>query len=172
MFKRIYLAITLLFLGSTVYAQGYVGLGIGKVSLDEDLGDYEDPTGFELIGGTEINRNLSFELSYIDFGDATENFPFFPFEISADSIAAGVLVRGKAGQTADVFIKAGMHSWDFEATIPGIAGSFTDSGTDLFYGFGIMIKTSDKFSMGAKYTIYNFDDIDVSMFSINGQVSF
>jgi len=168
MIRKISLTIALLCSCSGAIAQGYLGLGIG--SVDYDLTGYSNATGFELIGGTEINRNLSFEFSYVDTGEA-DGTPSI-VHLSGDAITAGALIRAKAGQTADVFFKLGMFSWNIDLTQDGVGTIFTDSGTDVFYGFGVMIKTGDKIRIGARYNIYNTDDLDISALSINAQLDF
>ena len=165
-------------LGASSYAvadvddTGYIGLGFGSVDYGIDSNsNFDDPTGFELILGKEISRNVSFELSYLDFGKA-DNGTIPVRHLEADAITAGALLRGKLGKTADVFLKLGMHAWDSEMTQDGAGIIASNDGTDMFYGFGAMVKTTDNLSIGARYNVYDFDGDDVTMFSINAQLSF
>jgi hypothetical protein len=151
---------------------GYIGIGFGSVDYDADsISNFNDPTGFELIVGKEIDRNLSFELSYIDFGEAHDGTAPV-WRLDASSITAGALIRAKAGQTADVFLKLGLHSWDIDLKEDGFGTLASDDGTDMFYGFGVMVKTGDNLGIGARYNVYDFDGDDVTMLSINAQLSF
>lgn len=176
MIRKLGLAMALL--GICTYAvadvddTGYIGLGFGSVDYDvESNANFDDPTGFELILGKEISRNVSFELSYIDFGKADDSAT--PARhLEADAITAGALLRGRLGKTADVFLKLGMLSWDSEVTRDGSGVIASKDGTDIFYGFGAMVKTTDNLSIGARYNVYDFDGDDVSMLSINAQLSF
>ena len=176
MIRKLCLTIVLLctcaYAGADVTDTGYIGVGFGSVDYDaESISNFDDPTGFELMLGKEISRNLSFELSYIDFGEADDAAS--PVRrLEADAITAGALLRAKVGKTADVFLKLGMLSWDRELTQDGAGVIGRDDGTDIFYGFGVMVKASDKISIGARYNLYDFDGDDVTMLSINAQLSF
>lgn len=174
MMKKLSLATVLLCASASASATdtGYIGIGFGSVDYDADeISSFDDPTGFEILVGKEINRNLSFELSYIDFGEADDGVAPV-WRLDGDAITAGALIRAKAGKTADVFVKLGMHSWDVELTEDGAGVIGTDDGTDIFYGFGVTVKTSDQVSIGARYNSYDFDGDDVTMLSINAQLGF
>jgi len=150
----------------------YVGLGVGSVDYDADsISNFDDPTGFELIGGTEISRNLSFELSYIDFGKA-DNGTTPALHLEADAFTAGALLRGKVGKSADIFLKLGMLSWDREVTQDGAGVISKDDGIDIFYGFGVMVKATDSLGIGARYNVYDFDGDNVTMLLVNAQLGF
>lgn len=150
----------------------YVGIGFGSVDYDADeISSFDDPTGFEILVGKEINRNLSFELSYIDFGEADDGIAPV-WRLDADAITAGALIRAKAGKTAEVFLKLGMHSWDIDLTQDGAGVIDRDDGTDIFYGFGVAVKTSDQLSIGARYNSYDFGGDDVTMLSVNALLAF
>ncbi|MGB5398480.1 MAG: porin family protein [Gammaproteobacteria bacterium] len=176
MFKRPALTMALLCASVSAVADvkdtGYIGIGFGSVDYDADsISSFNDPTGFELLVGKEINRNLSFELSYIDFGEADDGVaPVWRLEGS--SLTAGALIRARAGQTADVFLKLGMHSWDIDLTEDGVGIISSDDGTDIFYGFGVSVKASKSIGIGARYNVYDFDGNDVSMLSVHAQLSF
>ena len=176
MIRKLCLTIALLstctYAGADVSDTGYIGLGIGSVDYDaESTSNFDDPTGFELMVGKEISRNLSFELSYLDFGEA-DNGTAPVRRLEGKTITAGVLLRAKAGSAADVFVKLGMHSWDRDLTEDGAGVIAKDDGTDIFYGLGVMVKATDKLSFGARYNVYDFDGDDVTMLSINAQLGF
>ena len=174
--RKLCLTIALLstctYAGADVTETGYIGVGFGSVDYDaESISNFDDPTGFEIMLGKEISRNLSFELSYIDFGEADDGAA--PLQrLEGDAITVGALLRGKVGKTADVFLKLGMHSWDIELTEDGAGVIGKDDGTDIFYGLGVSVKTTDNLSIGARYNVYDFDGDDVTMLSINAQLSF
>ena len=176
MIRKLCLTIALLsactYAGADVSDTGYIGLGFGSVDYDaEEASSFDDPTGFEIMLGKEISRNLSFELSYIDFGEA-DNGTAPVRRLEAKTITAGALLRAKVGRTADVFLKLGMHSWDSDLTEDGAGVISRNEDTDIFYGFGVMVKTTDNISIGARYNVYDFDGDDVTMLSINAQLSF
>lgn len=172
------LCLTIALLSTCTYADadvkdtGYIGIGFGSVDYgDESNSDFDNSTGFELMIGKEISRNLSFELSYIDFGKA-DGGATPVLHLEADALTAGALLRGKIGKTADVFLKLGMFSWDSEITQDGTGVTASDDGIDIFYGLGVMVKTTDNISIGARYNSYDFNGNDVTMLSLNAQLSF
>lgn len=172
------LCLTIALLGTCSYAvadvddTAYIGLGLGTVDYGVDSSrDFDNPMGFELILGKEISRNVSFEISYIDFGDSDDGAT--PVRhLEADAITAGALLRGKLGKAADVFLKLGLHGWDSEITQDGAGVVASNDGTDIFYGFGAMVKTTNNISLGARYNVYDFDGDNVTMLLINAQLSF
>jgi hypothetical protein len=59
----------------------------------------------------------------------------------------------------ELFAKAGVIGWDFDATITGV-GSFGDDGTDLAYGVGGKFKFGDHFAIRAEWEAYDIEDAD------------
>jgi opacity protein-like surface antigen len=176
MIRKICLAITLLSACSYAAADaggtGYIGLGVGSVDYGIDSSaDFDNPMGFELIIGHEVNRNVAFELSYIDFG-TSENGATPKQKVDASAITAGALLGGKLGKSANVFVKLGLQGWDSELSQDGSGVIASKDGTDIFYGFGVMVKATNSISLGARYNIYDFDGDDVSMLSVNAQLNF
>ena len=176
MIRKLCLTITLLgactYAGADVGNTAYIGLGIGSVDYGVDSSsDFDNPMGFELIIGKEVSRNVSFELSYIDFGKS-DNSSTPMQHVEASAITAGVLLGGRLGKSADVFVKLGLQGWDSEITQDGAGVIASKDGTDIFYGLGAMVKATNNISLGARYTIYDFDGDDVSMLSFNAQLGF
>jgi len=176
MIRKICLAITLL--GTCSYAAadaggtGYIGLGVGSVDYAIDSSaDFDNPMGFELIIGKAVNRNVAFELSYIDFGKS-DNGATPKQHLEASAITAGALLGGKLGKTTDVFVKLGLQGWDSELSQDGVGVIASKDGTDIFYGFGVMVKVTNSISLGARYNIYDFDGDDITMLSVNAQLKF
>lgn len=176
MIRKICLTMTLLSVCSYANAAaedtGYIGLGIGSVDYGIDSSsDFDNPVGFELIIGKEVSRNVSFELSYIDFGKS-DNGSTPQRHLEADAITAGALLGGKLGKTANVFVKLGLQGWNSEITEDGTGFSASKDGTDIFYGFGVMVKATGNLGLGARYNVYDFDGDNVTMLSFNAQLSF
>jgi hypothetical protein len=174
MIRRLSLTIALLCASAMASAEdiAYIGAGIGSVDYDaKSISNFDDPTGFELLLGKDISRNLSLELSYIDFGKA-DNDTSPARHLEGDAITAGALLKAKIGKATDVFLKLGMHSWDREVTQDGSGVIGSDDGIDILYGFGVMVKATANFGVGARYNVYDFDGDDVTMLSINAQLGF
>ncbi|HIN74948.1 MAG TPA: porin family protein [Rhodospirillales bacterium] len=156
-------------LSTVVCAQNYVGIGLGKVDIDEE--GFDNPRGFEMFVGHDYSENISLEGSYVDFGDAKDNIAPV-WTISGDSLSLAVLAKAPISEELTVFAKVGMHFWDAQLDEAGFGTLLSDDGSDLLFGFGADYKANDSVSVGARYTRYNFDfdsetSSDVSIFSVN-----
>ena len=176
MIRKIALAMALLsacgYAAADAGDSGYIGLGVGSVDYGIDSSaDFDNPIGFEVIIGKAVNRNVAFELSYIDFGKS-ENGAIPKQNLDASAITAGALLGGKLGKSANVFVKLGLQGWDSELSQDGAGVIASKDGTDIFYGFGVMLKATNSISLGARYNIYDFDGDDISMLSVNAQLNF
>ena len=158
-------------LSTVVCAQVYVGIGLGKVDIDED---FDDPAGFEVYVGHDYSENISFEGSYVDFGEAKDNLPSV-WTLSGDSFSLAVLGKVPISKEFTVFAKVGMHFWDAKLDVAGGGTLASDDGSGLVFGVGADYKTNDSVSVGARYTRYDYDfdsnflrpSGDISMFSFN-----
>ena len=171
MIKKIYLAALLLCGSTNLIAGPYVGGGLGTVDVGDDISTFEDSTGFELIIGNKISNSFSFEASFIDFGEAGDNIAP-EWTITADSLTFGGLLTAPANTNLDLFFKFGLHLWDVSLSEAGFGTFAEDDGTDIFYGFGANFKASNDLGIGARFSTYDFDGIDITMLSVNLQVAF
>lgn len=168
--KSILIATALLLLSSNAYAQAYLGFGFGKVDYDADaISTFDDPTGLEFYIGNSLSDNLAVELSIVKFGEASDGIPP-EWRLEADSLAVSMLGKSQVSETAQVFFRFGLHSWDSTISEDGFGVFGEGDGTDIFYGFGASFKVSDQVGLGFRYNIYDFDGDDVTMFSINAQI--
>jgi len=169
MTKKSYLTIALLCASTNVMASGYIGFGAG--SVDIDITGFDDPTGFELIIGTEVNKNFSVEASFINFGESSDGIAP-EWRVTQDSLAFGALAKAQVNDNFDVYFKAGLHMWDAELKEDGFGLLGEADGTDIFYGVGALLNVNNKLSLGARYNTYDMDGDDVTMLSINAQIGF
>jgi OOP family OmpA-OmpF porin len=140
--------------------------------VDIDTESFDDPGGIEIIGGYNINPNFSVEVSYVDFGEASDNEPP-EWLISSNTIALGAVGKVPLTPEFELFARLGYHSWDGELSESGYGKLDEDDGSGMLYGFGANYKLSEKFSIGVRYTNYNFDkDTDVTLLSANLQYNF
>jgi|JYMV01.1.fsa_nt_gi hypothetical protein len=162
-------------LSTIVCAQNYVGIGLGQVDIDTEQVDintegFDDPTGFEVYVGHDYSENISFEGSYVDFGDAKYNLAPV-WTVSGNSFSLAVLGKAPISKELTVFAKVGMHFWDVQLDQAGFGTLESDHGSDPVFGFGTDYKANDSVSVGARYTRYDFDFLgvsgDISMFSFN-----
>ena len=157
-----------LLIAGTASAEGYFGVGAGKAEADVDGIDLGDDTGIKVFGGSKINPNFGFEISYIDFGETTlTGNGSVTLEASGfDFALMGIL---PAGQSVELFGKVGILMWDADATyvsVPGIgSGTVSDDGTDINFGVGINFNMSDKFTFRGSYEMFEMDDIEIDYLS-------
>lgn len=155
---------------------GYIGASLGSASVDDPAGLVDDSdTGVKLFGGFRLNNNFAVEAFYADFGDP-ETFSFG--SLSSEEITGfGVQIVGIAplSNQVELFGKLGLISWDEDYKIDGSV-TFSDSGTDLTYGFGATFHVNDMVSIRGEWEFYDvedsFGDIDVDLLSIGVQVNF
>lgn len=174
-------------------AGGYFGLALGQSTLEDwDTSVIDDgsltsasaedsDTGFRLIGGYELNPNVSLEFGYTDFGEATAegNSDGTGFvwvagpvraETSADGIDFGALAKLPVSESFSVHGRLGLLLWDAEgqaSDAAGVAFEGTDDGTDLFFGIGAEFQTTSPLAMRLEYTKYSLDDVDMDFLAFS-----
>ncbi len=168
------LAITLLATASPAYADSgfYVGGSIGTATLeakdvDSDFDFDKDDFAAKQFVGYNIDAfvlDLAVEGGYVDFGSPSETL--LGSKVGLD--VTGWDVFGLAGielGPIGLFAKAGMISWDAEASVDGVKVA-SDSGTDPAYGVGVRFSLwSTEFR--AEYEYFDVDTIDhASMLSV------
>lgn len=139
-------------LSSSVFAQGYVGVGVGQSSVDINAGPIglvqptieDTDTSFKIFGGALLNQNLGVEVGYVNFGEVSVRWDDGIDYIEDTWETSALYVAGLAvipmNDQAGLMIKAGFASWDMDAketsSIPGIGVSLSESGTDPMIGIG------------------------------------
>ena len=127
--------------------------------------------GFDIGLGFGFGEGFSIEGGYVNYGTLeivttlTGPSEKLTTEISGDGVTvAGVIdVEG-------LYIKAGMHSWDFTGKATASLGSSTQAlgtGTDPFFGIGF---NSNNIITSFEY--YAIDDGDISSISLTYRMPF
>ena len=191
--KKFIVAAIAVFIPSVASAEGlYVGALYGSTTIDTRVDTVvgatldEDDAGYAFVIGNEIDKNVSIEGFYIDFGEATlkgdsgDTFDLdgtsYVFTASA-TIKATATSMGVAGklhfdmaEKLNGFFKLGMHGWDSEVTTAAATGSatVTDDGTDILMGIGAEYDISEKVAFVVGYDKYTFDDDDITF--LNGGI--
>ena len=168
-------AVLLAFYGQSA-ASWYIGGGIGRVDYGlEEASSFETSTGFELILGNRLNRNIAVEASYIDFGESDDGIPPL-WRVDMESLAFGALLNAPVAESFDIFVKLGVHIWDAKVTEDGFGIIAEDDGNDLFFGFGAAVKADKNITIGARYNVYEYEiapfDDEASMLLFNVLVGF
>lgn len=145
----------------------YLGAGVGQASvgdIDVDGGEISfdgDDTGFKAIAGYNFGIipliDLAAELEYVDFGKPDDG----GVEVDANAIAAFGLAGVNLGPIG-IFAKAGLFSWDADAS--GSGESYSDDGTDPAYGIGARFQIAS-FQIRAEYEYFDADPASLDLIS-------
>ena len=171
------LTAALLALSAPVFAEFYVGGGIGDGTIEtsENTPDGsfdfdESDFAWKLFGGYMFSQYLGVEAAYIDMGSPAQNFSFVDGEdtvnVDFEAELTGFTVQGVAAYPFDVFevfAKLGIVSYDaeFDARRSDIDGRLRleDDGEELAYGIGAKYNI-DNFALRVDWDIYDTGDID------------
>jgi hypothetical protein len=150
----------------------YIGASVGQGGVDTESADFGfvtedfdgDDTGFKVIAGFRPLEWLAIEANYVDLGTASDNVAGVNVDVDTKGIDAfGVLFLPLP--VVDIFLKAGVISWDIDANVAGL-GSVSDDGTDLAYGLGAGLGFGN-FGVRAEYERFEIQDTDtVDMISV------
>ena len=169
-------ALTVLFVASPVFAQGYVGFGLGSASLSNVdataggvglTGGNAAKTSIKILGGYQITPVWGVELQYTDLGKrnitATPNVGINTNSIQASQfglvgtgtlpIATNFSAFGKLGVTANR-----------AKTTDSSGASASEKATGLTFGLGVNYKLSPALAIRAEFE-------DFGKFSKNGAIN-
>ena len=158
----------------------------GTASLDES------GSGFKLLLGKKIDKTISIEGFYVDFGEASltgnngdtfdannTTWVFNTNNSSVKSSATGVGANAKFNydfnKKSSIAGRIGVMNWNVKTTVSGASissSSLSESGTDLFYGVGYKYQFSDNYALVADYDIYKVDSENLNMMSVGMVVNF
>ena len=146
---------------------------IGQAKHDFTIQNGSD-TSFAIGGEYRFNSNFSIEARYDDYGTAefrayeTDTISY-PLDISGSSFGAGVKGIIPLNEQFSLLAKIGLASWELDA-----AGD-EESGTDLYYGFGVQYMATEQFGLGLDYTMLDAEvegGIDYELSNISLSASF
>jgi len=167
-----------LFSDTAVAQSGFYIFGaFGNTSSDVPLGGLnrvdDDNSSYVLGAGYAVNRNVSMEAAYQNFGNPngeTDCPPGFtclvvPLLAQADVMGISLSLIGNLEFTdrLDVYGKVGFVSWDIE--FKDISSAFDASGEDLLYGAGLRWSIDDHWKAFAEYgkVELDFDTASIGM---------
>jgi len=162
----------------------YIGGSYGMTSFDIDTTGITSPSlddsdsGFKIFGGFQFTKNWGMEFGYVDFGKAG---------ISGSII--GIPFTGNIGVTAFTFAgtgtlplgenfallgKVGLANWDAKVSVSalGAGGASSDSGTDMFYGFGLRYSLNKNLGVQVEYEQFDTDTDSANMTSVGLRYKF
>jgi OOP family OmpA-OmpF porin len=173
----------------------FIGASAGQSSVDTGISNTtgsaildEKDTGFKLFGGANLNKYLGIEGFYADLGETslsgnngdtfTANGTVFAFTASGS-----VSIEGTAYGFAPVFgvditdnirpfVKVGIQRWDQSVSVNGTNANLSESGTDPYFGIGILVSITDNIGIRAEAERFKFDDDNVDLISAGLQYTF
>jgi len=154
----------------------YVGAGAGGTSFSSgDLGaiDFDgDANGYKIFAGYRFLNFVSVEASYVDFGDIKGDPKAEGEKADVQALAVEAVVYVPI-IIADVFVKAGISSWDADIrNLEGIGERFSIDGSDPVYGVGIQFRIRS-FAIRAEAEYYDVSGADeLYMYSVGGSYTF
>ena len=201
MLKKSLVVASLLLIGSSLVAQDsglYLGVSYGKTTVDTGITNLtgtasldESDMGTKIFAGYKVNKNISAEFQYIDFGDVTlkgnngDKFKSsgvtYVFNQNNVSISSNVKSFGLSGiYSVDLtdnikpYVKVGVHKWDETYTLETSSLSSNIQGgddTDLFYGLGLNMEITSNVSARLEYEKYKATS-DLNYLSVGIAYSF
>ncbi|OUR70507.1 hypothetical protein A9Q76_07375 [Arcobacter sp. 31_11_sub10_T18] len=164
----------------------YVGASLGLAKADSgvtnltgDLKLDESDMGYKIYSGYDINKYISAEIFYADFGkgklsgtNGTYKYQgltsTFSSEVEADSstFGASAVFHLPLHKNVIPYAKVGIHSW--ETTL----GTIENTGTDVMYGLGIDFPLNDSFSLRTEFESYKFDSESYDLITAGLMVKF
>lgn len=170
----------------------YMGALLGQSSINTGVNTLvgatlkEEDTASIFFIGSEINKNISVEGFYGDFGEASltgsindtfdvdgDTYTFNKngtIKVTAKSVGIAAKLRFDISDKFKGFAKGGWHWWDSETTLAtGTSeASEKEDGSDLLIGLGLEYDISEKVAFTVGYDRYKFDQSSVAF--LNGGI--
>ncbi len=166
---------------------GYAGASLG-MSTSSDFNDLCDqanafygsasctknPIGLKIFGGYQFNQNFAAEGGYYSTGDFKIDAGGGSQKASATSLFVAGVGLMPVSPTVSLLAKVGLHFWD--AKTSGGLGSSSDSGNDLFFGFGGKFAIGERSAVRVEYELYKAtsggSDFNVNFLSAGFEMKF
>jgi OmpA-OmpF porin, OOP family len=155
-------------------ARGYVGVGVGSTTHDQD--GFKDDSGVKFGGGVEINDNFFIEAGYTSLGKfeaENELLQSFPGMIGVTVSSASMEITGiefsglgvaPINENLSIYGRLGIYVWDADinVSVAGFgSGSASDDGSDPLIGLGMEYNATDNVGLRLEYTRYDAEDADI-----------
>jgi len=148
----------------------FIGAAVGQSDIDASGATFDEDTSYKLLAGYDFTRNWAIGIEYIDLGDFDVEKLFgapLPAGVKSSLEADGFNFFGMftypVNDSFDVFAKAGVFSWDVEASASGPGGSASagDDGTDYSLGLGAALNFTDSAAITVEFQRFDIDGDDV-----------
>ncbi len=163
------------------------GASIGQSDVDDT------DSGYKIFAGYRLNEFVSFELGYVDLGEADININFSSVDPGAvdqlsqvvaqnlallgQGITASAMLRQSFAQNFGVYVRGGLIAWDTDTELTTIIGGTNtnlgrdDSGTDFAFGVGVDARL-DGFTVRAEWERFELGSSDAELVSVGFSVGF
>lgn len=174
-------AVFLLTAPGSAIAEGWsVGVGIGESKLDDfcegagGISCDDTDTGTKIFVGYDLNENFRVEGFRVDFGEVEASNGGLFVEAEADGFGVAAMPMLPASEHVDLFGKIGLLRWDAKSRTNafGPTETFSDDGTDPFFGFGIRGQLGEQFAIRGEWEQYDLDGDDVRLLSVGVELRF
>jgi len=153
---------------------GGVGIGYGTFEnedfLTEDNDLRDDRMTWQAYLGGRVTPYIGLEAAYVDFGEADGDGGF----LDANGVSAALGVHWPLADTVTLSARVGQLWWD--ATGTGVAPldefDFDIDGNDPFYGVGAHFGQSEGLGIAVRYDLFELDDTDIEVPSLNLEFGF
>lgn len=126
-----------------------------------------DDSSIGIRGSMFFNDYAGLELSYHDFGSASESFIYSVGDKITDylettSMNLGIVGSIPLGDSFSIDGRLGIARWDFEiretnSGFPGAELKYDDSGLAVYHGVGVQYRPVDYLILSLEYTVFSFD---------------
>ncbi len=170
------------------FSIGYTDIGSGVQSVSGNARLDEDDIGGKIYVGLAMNRLISLELHYADFGEAsvtsnaggafTANNILHTFQqdnskvvIDHTSIGLGAVFGYPVTEWMTPFVRGGVHFWWREAAanqvsfLPATVSNLEEDGIDPFAGAGLDLNLYRNLWLRGEYDLFRFDGDNVHLFA-------
>lgn len=180
--KKIVLAALVAVASSAAFAQGYTVEGaIGSAHINEDCSGVpncsNNSTGYKLVGGYGLSKNLAAEISYISYGKASASAYNTQVDVKTHGFGIGLAYQLPLNEQFNFTLRGGVASNHTSVSSSGIVNiSDSKSKTALTLGLGAAYALSKSLSVTAGYDISKANDttgdMNVSLFSLGLKYGF
>lgn len=195
---------------SVALAGPYLGIGVGGGRMESSLAELDlvptlpgdtdaigtDPdfsssdVNFDITAGWAFTKNLSVEVGFTDFGEATQDYELpevcgafgcqsreWTTKVDMSGLRAFIVGTLPLDENFDVYAKLGAIYWDADYSgyernqllVPddfpigerNDPVAFDDDGTDIAAGLGLNMKTDTPFSLRLDFSYYDIDSTDL-----------
>lgn len=133
---------------------------------------------FGVRGAYQLSKYFAFEISYIDYGSVENRKIPVDYEIQTTAINTGIKGLIPLGGDFSFVANLGVSTWDYEVSQSnhplfnaGTVFTLDDSGTDLYYGVGLIYRFNESVFFSAEYTVIKTEPTlnvgDVALWGIN-----